>query len=49
MADGQLKVRSSKRFDDEIGRLSDTLNYMAEELIKKEQLKMISYLLYPMN
>ena len=39
MADGQLKVRSSKRFDDEIGRLSDTLNYMAEELIKKEQLK----------
>lgn len=39
MADGQLKVRSEKRFDDEIGKLSDTLNYMAEELIKKEQLK----------
>lgn len=39
MADGQLKVRSEKRFDDEIGRLSDTLNYMAGELIKKEQLK----------
>ena len=39
MADGQLKVRSKKRFDDEIGKLSDTLNYMAEELIKKEQLK----------
>ncbi len=39
MADGQLKIRSSKRFDDEIGKLSDTLNYMAEELIKKEQLK----------
>ena len=39
MADGQLKIRSKKQFDDEIGRLSDTLNYMAEELIKKEQLK----------
>lgn len=39
MADGQLKIRTEKRFDDEIGKLSDTLNYMAEELIKKEQLK----------
>jgi len=39
MASGQLKVRSKKRFDDEIGKLSDTLNYMSEELLKKEQLK----------
>ncbi|NMB07561.1 MAG: HAMP domain-containing histidine kinase [Tissierellia bacterium] len=39
MADGQLKIRTEKRYDDEIGKLSDTLNYMAEELIKKEQLK----------
>lgn len=39
MADGQLKIRSKKRFNDEIGKLSDTLNYMAEELIRKEQLK----------
>ena len=39
MADGQLKVRSVKKYDDEIGKLSDTLNYMAEELIRKEQLK----------
>ena len=39
MANGQLNVRNEKRFDDEIGKLSDTLNYMAEELIKKEQLK----------
>lgn len=39
MAEGQLKIRSRKRFDDELGKLSDTLNYMAEELIKKEQLK----------
>lgn len=39
MAGGQLKIRSRKRFDDELGKLSDTLNYMAEELIRKEQLK----------
>ena len=39
MADGQLKVRSQIKLQDEIGKLSDTLNYMAEELIKKEQIK----------
>ena len=39
MANGQLKVRSSVIIKDEIGKLSDTLNYMAEELIKKEQIK----------
>lgn len=39
MADGQLRIRSVKKYDDEIGKLSDTLNYMAEELIRKEQLK----------
>ncbi len=39
MADGQLKVRSNVDLQDEIGKLSDTLNYMAEELIKKEQIK----------
>lgn len=39
MADGDLNVRSQKSYDDEIGKLSDTLNYMAEELIKKDQLK----------
>lgn len=39
MADGQLEIRSQKKYDDEIGKLSDTLNYMAEELIKKEELK----------
>ncbi|WMM26892.1 HAMP domain-containing sensor histidine kinase [Tissierella sp. MB52-C2] len=39
MADGQLKVRSQVKLQDEIGKLSDTLNYMAEELIKKEQIK----------
>lgn len=39
MADGQLKIRSNVALKDEIGKLSDTLNYMAEELIKKEQIK----------
>lgn len=39
MADGQLKIRSNIELEDEIGKLSDTLNYMAEELIKKEQIK----------
>lgn len=39
MADGQFKVRSYVKIDDEIKRLSDTLNYMAEEIIKKEQIK----------
>lgn len=39
LADGQYKVRSKIRIDDEIGRLSDTLNYMAEEILKREQIK----------
>lgn len=39
MAAGNFKVRSYKRFNDEIGKLSDTLNYMAEEILKKDQLK----------
>ncbi|WP_392486804.1 sensor histidine kinase [Haloimpatiens sp. FM7315] len=39
MANGNLKIRSEKKFNDEIGKLSDTLNYMAEEILKKDQLK----------
>ncbi|WP_050608163.1 HAMP domain-containing sensor histidine kinase [Clostridium niameyense] len=39
MAAGNLKIRSCKKVDDEIGELSDTLNYMAEEIIKRDQLK----------
>lgn len=39
MADGNLEIRNKKEFDDEIGRLSDTLNYMAEEILKKDKLK----------
>lgn len=39
MASGNLNVRSHKKIDDEIGKLSDTLNFMAEEILKKDQLK----------
>lgn len=39
MAGGNFRVRSQKQFDDEIGKLSDTLNYMAGEIIKKDELK----------
>lgn len=39
MAEGNFKVRGSNEYDDEIGKLNDTLNYMAEEITKKEQLK----------
>jgi HAMP domain. len=39
MAAGDFQVRSVKRYDDEIGKLSDTLNYMAEEIIKRDNIK----------
>lgn len=39
MADGQFKVRSELGLNDEIGRLSNTLNYMADEILRKEQIK----------
>lgn len=39
MASGNFTVRSNKYLDDEIGKLSDTLNYMADEVVKREQLK----------
>ncbi len=39
MADGQLRVRGEVKINDEIGQLSNTLNFMAEELLKKEQIK----------
>lgn len=39
MANGDFKAQSKKLKDDEIGKLSDTLNYMAEEIVKKDQLK----------
>ncbi|TCO79405.1 ATP-binding protein [Marinisporobacter balticus] len=39
MALGNFKIRSKKKLDDEIGKLSDTLNFMADEIVKKDQLK----------
>jgi signal transduction histidine kinase len=39
MANGAFHFRSKKVYNDEIGRLSDTLNYMAEEIQKKDDLK----------
>lgn len=39
MAGGNFKIQSKKRYDDEVGKLSDTLNYMAEEIQKEDQLK----------
>ncbi|MDA8442019.1 MAG: HAMP domain-containing sensor histidine kinase [Peptococcaceae bacterium] len=39
MAVGDFQARSKKTHEDEIGKLSDTLNYMADEIVKKEQLK----------
>ncbi|MCX8132196.1 MAG: HAMP domain-containing histidine kinase [Clostridia bacterium] len=39
MAAGNFNVQSVKKNDDEIGKLSDTLNYMADEIQKREQLK----------
>jgi len=39
MAAGNFQARSKKKHEDEIGKLSDTLNYMADEIVKKEQLK----------
>lgn len=39
MAEGNFLVKSKKRRNDEIGKLSDTLNYMADEIVRKEDLK----------
>lgn len=39
MAKGNFQIKSQKKRDDEIGKLSDTLNYLADEIVKKEQLK----------
>lgn len=38
-AEGQFQTRSQVRQNDEIGKLSDTLNYMAEEILVREQIK----------
>lgn len=39
MANGQYKVHSNVNSKDELGQLSKTLNTMAQEIVKKEQIK----------
>ena len=39
MAAGNFQIKSRKTRDDEIGKLSDTLNYLADEIVKRDQLK----------
>lgn len=39
MADGQLKVRNNMDREDEIGKLANTMDLMAKEIIEKEQIK----------
>ncbi|MEF9951851.1 MAG: HAMP domain-containing sensor histidine kinase [Clostridium sp.] len=39
MAGGDFKVKSKKYYEDEIGKLSDTLNFLSQEIIKKDELK----------
>lgn len=39
MALGKFGARAEKKYDDEVGSLADTLNFMAEEITKNERLK----------
>lgn len=39
MSKGQFSERINKHYNDEIGELSDTLNYMASEILKAEETK----------
>lgn len=39
MAGGNFKAKCNKKYDDEIGKLADTLNFMADEIIKKDRIK----------
>lgn len=39
MAAGRFSARATKKYDDEVGKLADTLNYMAEEIVRYDQLK----------
>ena len=39
IASGRFNERITKKRDDEIGELSDTLNFMADEIIKNDKLK----------
>lgn len=39
MADGDFEIRAEKYYEDEIGELADTLNYMAEEITRADNMK----------
>ncbi|MCY6355650.1 sensor histidine kinase [Clostridium sp. ZS2-4] len=39
MAQGEFSLRAKKKYDDEVGSMADTLNYMAQEILKNEKLK----------
>ena len=39
IASGRFNERITKKRDDEIGELSDTLNFMADEIIKNDKLE----------
>lgn len=39
MAEGNFHDKITKTTDDELGKLTDTLNYMSEEILKNEKLK----------
>jgi signal transduction histidine kinase len=39
MAAGDFQTKCRKKRNDEVGKLADTLNYMADEIIKRETLK----------
>lgn len=39
MAEGNFEQKAEKVYDDEIGQLTETMNYMAEEIIKTDKIK----------
>lgn len=39
MAQGRFSTKAPKKYNDEVGALADTLNYMTEEILKTEKLK----------
>lgn len=39
MASGDYRIRSERTYNDEVGKLSDTLNYLAEEIDKRDRMK----------
>ena len=39
MASGKFSIRVEKKYNDEVGIMADTLNYMSEEILKNDKLK----------